>query len=146
MKEVWLLDPKTREHEIYVLRGRQYFAATADRSGITHAPLFALDFQTLDGPKLRITAADAAWTMASRYETDQNLTYATKWARRAAKLSGPDERRIRKVMTMLDAAGDRAGAIAVYEEFARYLASELEVEPSDETRALAETIRKRKSG
>jgi DNA-binding SARP family transcriptional activator len=94
----------------------------------------------------RITAADAAWTMASRYETDQNLTYATKWARRAAKLSGPDERRIRKVMTMLDAAGDRAGAIAVYEEVARYLASELEVEPSDETRALAEAIRKRKSG
>ena len=47
---------------------------------------------------------------------------------------------------MLDAAGDRAGAIAIYEEFARYLASELEVEPSDETRVLAETIRKRKSG
>jgi DNA-binding SARP family transcriptional activator len=94
----------------------------------------------------RVAAADAAWTMASRYETDHNLTHATKWARRAAQLSGPDERRIRKVMTMLDAAGDRAGAIAIYEDFIRYLASELEVEPSDETRALAEAIRKRKSG
>ena len=94
----------------------------------------------------RAAAADAAWTMASRYETDHNLTHATKWARRAAQLSGPDERRIRKVMTMLDSAGDRAGAIAIYEDFTRYLASELEVEPSDETRALADTIRKRKSG
>jgi Uma2 family endonuclease len=58
VKEVWLVDPKTREHEIYVLRGRQYFAATPDRDGTTHAPLFALDFETIDGPKLRITAAD----------------------------------------------------------------------------------------
>lgn len=60
VKEVWLVDPKTREHEIYVLRGHQYFAATPDRGGITHAPLFALDFQTIDGPKLRITAADGS--------------------------------------------------------------------------------------
>lgn len=59
VKEVWLVDPKTREHEIYVLRGRQYFAATPDRNGTTHTPLFALDFETIDGPKLRITAADA---------------------------------------------------------------------------------------
>lgn len=61
VKEVWLVDPKTRDHEIYVLRGRQYFIATADRDGITHAPLFALDLQMIDGPKLRITSAtDAA--------------------------------------------------------------------------------------
>jgi DNA-binding SARP family transcriptional activator len=89
----------------------------------------------------RAAAADAAWTLASRYEADQNLTHAAKWARKAARLAGPDERRIRKIMTMLDAAGDRAGAILVYEEFTRFLASSLEVEPSDETRALAESIR-----
>jgi hypothetical protein len=45
---------------IYVLRGHQYFTAMPDRGGITHAPLFALDFQTIDGPKLRITAADGS--------------------------------------------------------------------------------------
>ena len=89
----------------------------------------------------RAAAADAAWTLASRYETDQNLTHAAKWARKAARLAGPDERRIRKIMTMLDAAGDRAGAILVYEEFTRFLSSSLDVEPSDETRALAESIR-----
>ena len=89
----------------------------------------------------RTAAADAAWSLATRYETDQNLTHAAKWARRAARLAGPDERRIRKIMTMLDAAGDRAGAILVYEDFAKFLASALEVTPSDETRGLADAIR-----
>lgn len=89
----------------------------------------------------RAAAGDAAWTLATRYETDQNLTHAAKWARKAARLAGPDERRIRKVMTMLHAAGDRAGAILVYEDFTRFLGAELEVEPSAETRALAESIR-----
>jgi DNA-binding SARP family transcriptional activator len=89
----------------------------------------------------RTDAADAAWSLATRYETDQSLTHAAKWARRAARLAGPDERRIRKIMTMLDAAGDRAGAILVYEDFTKFLASALEVAPSDETRGLAETIR-----
>ncbi|HET9426220.1 MAG TPA: BTAD domain-containing putative transcriptional regulator [Gemmatimonadaceae bacterium] len=89
----------------------------------------------------RAAAADAAWTLASRYEADQNLTHAAKWARKAARLAGPDERRIRRIMTMLDAAGDRAGAILVYEEFGRFLSSTLDVEPSDETRALADAIR-----
>jgi DNA-binding SARP family transcriptional activator len=89
----------------------------------------------------RTAAADAAWTLATRYETDENLTHATKWARRAARLAGPDERRIRKIMTMLDAAGDRAGAVLVYEDFSKFLSSTLDVEPSDETRALADAIR-----
>lgn len=89
----------------------------------------------------RAAAADAAWTLASRYETDQNLTHAAKWARKAARLAGADERRIRRVMTLLDSAGDRAGAVTVYEEFTRFLSASLDVEPSDETRALAETIR-----
>lgn len=97
----------------------------------------------LDGERehFRAVAADAAWTLASRYETEQNLTHAAKWARKAARLAGADERRIRRVMTLLDSAGDRAGAVTVYEEFTRFLSASLDVEPSDETRALAETIR-----
>lgn len=93
----------------------------------------------------RSAAADAAWTLASRFETDQSLTMASKWARRAAKLAGADERRIRKVMSLLLSAGERAGAMMVYEEFTRYLAAELDVEPSEETRALAESIRSRQT-
>ena len=89
----------------------------------------------------RSRAGDAAWTLASRYEHDANLTHAARWARRAARLAGADERRIRKVMTLLDVAGDRAGALQVYQDFTRYLSAALAVEPSMETKAHAEAIR-----
>lgn len=90
----------------------------------------------------RAAAADAAWALAERYEsTSGDLTSAARWARRAAKLAGSDERRIRRVMELLARAGDAAGAIAVFNEFARYLERELELQPSRETLELAESIR-----
>jgi len=85
-------------------------------------------------------AANAAWLLAERYEKGSDITSATKWARKAAKLVGSDERRIRKIMQLFDRAGDRAGAIGAYEEFARTLRKELEIEPSAETQALANQI------
>lgn len=89
----------------------------------------------------RIAAADAAWTLAERYERGSDLSMATRWARKAARLAHSDERRIRKVMSLLHRAGDHAGAMGVYEEFARFLNAELEMQPGPETRALAEAIR-----
>ena len=47
---------------------------------------------------------------------------------------------------LLDQAGDRAGALQAYEEFARRLRGELEAEPSRETRALADGIRAQRTG
>jgi DNA-binding SARP family transcriptional activator len=90
-------------------------------------------------------AGHAAWSLAERYEKGADLTSATRWARKAAKLAGSDERRIRRVISMLDRAGDRAGAVRVYEEFATYLRSELDLEPSEETRALVKSLRDSKS-
>lgn len=86
-------------------------------------------------------AGRAAWTLAERYEKESNLTAATRWARKAARLVQHEERAVRKVMQLLDRAGARADAIQVYEEFARFLRDELEIEPSAETRALAEGMR-----
>lgn len=91
--------------------------------------------------RLREVAAGAAWTLAERYEQDTDLTLATRWARRAALLVPADERAIRKVIQLLHRAGDRAGAVKVYEDFARMLRAEYEVEPSTETRDLMERIR-----
>lgn len=94
----------------------------------------------------RAAAADAAWQLAERYEsTASDLTSAARWARRAAKLAGTDERRIRRVMTLLDRAGDSAGAVMVYEEFTRFLSRELEMEPSGETTQLARSLREKKA-
>jgi DNA-binding SARP family transcriptional activator len=86
-------------------------------------------------------AAHAAWQLAERYEHGNDLTSASRWARKAARLARGDERRIRRVIRLLDRAGDRAGAAAVYEEFARFLRAELDMEPSEETRALIESVR-----
>lgn len=92
----------------------------------------------------RAAAADAAWQLAERYESAaSDLTSAARWARRAAKLAATDERRIRRVMTLLDRAGDTAGAVMVYEEFARFLSRELEMEPSGETATLARSLREK---
>jgi len=52
--EVWLVEPDTREVEIYVLRDAAYFAV-APVNGSVHAPLFELELRTIAGPKLRIT-------------------------------------------------------------------------------------------
>jgi serine/threonine-protein kinase len=52
-----------------------------------------------------------------------------------------DERVLRRAMTLLDRLGDRAGAIKMYDEFASRLRADLEVEPSSETTALANSIR-----
>jgi DNA-binding SARP family transcriptional activator len=89
----------------------------------------------------RALAADAAWGLAEQYGSGTDLTMAGKWARKAARLARADERRIRRVMTLLEKSGDRTGAIAVYEDFVRYAARELSVEPSQETADLAERIR-----
>jgi DNA-binding SARP family transcriptional activator len=89
----------------------------------------------------RESAGTAAWQLAERFEKGSDLTAATRWARKAAKLSGSDERRIRRVISLLDRAGDRAGAIHVYEDFARYVRKELDAEPSAETQALVKAVR-----
>jgi Uma2 family endonuclease len=56
VQEVWLVEPKTRVVEVYVLRGEPYFAVAAGSDGIVKAPRLALDLQTIAG-KLRITWA-----------------------------------------------------------------------------------------
>jgi DNA-binding SARP family transcriptional activator len=101
------------------------------------------DWLTAERARYQEAASDAAWALAESYQTGPDLTQAARWARKAAKLAGHDERRIRKIMMLLDGSGDRVGAIAVYEEFARYVARELDVQPSEETTALAARIRSR---
>ena len=91
----------------------------------------------------RDTAAACAWSLAERYATSADMTSATRWARRAVTLAPNDERRLRKALSLLHKAGDRAGAIRLFEDFARRLRAELNVEPSTETLSLVSQIRGR---
>ena len=91
----------------------------------------------------RELAGGCAWTLAERYASSADLTSATRWARRAVNLAPSDERRLRKALSLLLQAGDRAGAIRLFEDFARRLRTDLDVDPSPETLNLVKQIRER---
>src|SRR5690606_10646573 len=91
----------------------------------------------------RQQASDAAWILAERAEAEGDTVEAARWARRAMSLAPHDEAALRRLMTLLERNGDRAGALREFEEFARRAHEELELEPSARTRELADQIRAR---
>jgi DNA-binding SARP family transcriptional activator len=97
----------------------------------------------LDGRRaeLRERAGAAAWALASIYERDQSVTLATSWAKRAVRFSWDDERVLRRALLLLNRSGDRAGALWLYDEFARRLKTDFDATPSPETIAVMKQIR-----
>ena len=93
--------------------------------------------------RLRDRAGAAAATLAAAAEREGRLGDAIAAARRGVELAADDEAALRRYLGLLDRAGEHSAALRAYEEFARRLAQDLELEPSAETRALAEAIRAR---
>ena len=91
--------------------------------------------------RLRGRAADAARALYEGADVAGNGDDAIRWARWAYALDPYDERAARRVITLLDAKGDRAAALRMCEELTARLAREFEAEPSAETRALIEIVR-----
>jgi serine/threonine-protein kinase len=87
-------------------------------------------------------AAAAAWALAIQMEANKNLTEAGGMARQVVQYEWSDERVLRRTMLMLQRIGDQAGAVRVFEDFARRLRAELDTEPSAETAAPAATMRR----
>ena len=85
----------------------------------------------------------ASWAMAVTFEGDELYTKAGLWARRAVRHAWNDERVLRRVLSMLDRIGDRAGAMKLFDEFSARLLADLGVRPSRETMDLVEQIRAR---
>jgi DNA-binding SARP family transcriptional activator/tetratricopeptide (TPR) repeat protein len=90
---------------------------------------------------LRSDVAAAAAALADRAAARAELHEALRWARQAAAMLPLDEAALRRVVTLLDRTGERAAAVAAYQDFERRLAAELALEPSVETRAVVERIR-----
>ena len=86
----------------------------------------------------------AVWALAQHLVTDSHMTDAARMARHAARLAWNDERVLRRSIMMLDRLGDRAGALQLFDGFARRLRAELEADPSPETEALAAALRSSK--
>ncbi|MGV3710381.1 MAG: AfsR/SARP family transcriptional regulator [Gemmatimonas sp.] len=90
--------------------------------------------------RLRELAIDAAWQLATRYEAEDQITLAGRVARSVVRMATTDERMLRRVLVMLERAGDYAGAAQTYKEFVARLRQELDVGPSPETQALMRRI------
>ena len=103
--------------------------------------------QWLDAERVRIRrlAMRGAWTAAREAEHGGRPQDAADWARQAVRLAPDDEDSVRSLMALLDRTGDRAGALRVYDEFARHLATEYGVEPSRATRDLLASFTKARS-
>src|SRR2546427_366875 len=95
--------------------------------------------------RLRNRACQAAWTLAQRGKAEGDFARAAHWARRTAALVPGDEETLRRLVMLLDDVGDRVGAVQVYEEFAKRVAVEFEVEPAAETKALIALVRSREA-
>ena len=95
--------------------------------------------------QIREQAVAAAWKLAQAHEHEHHATEAAHWARFAVRLAPDDERVLRRLLLLLDRAGDRAGAARAYAEFADRLKAEYDVEPSAETRGIMQAMRLRVS-
>ncbi|MGH7582236.1 MAG: BTAD domain-containing putative transcriptional regulator [Gemmatimonadales bacterium] len=135
-----------REFEAALSQGR-----AADALALYQGELLA-GFHISDAPdferwldaersRLRDQAEEAAWTLAAACQQDGNVAGAVDAARRAVALATTDEIALRRLMLLLECAGDRAAAVRAYEAFTRTLRTEYQLEPSAETQVLVARIR-----
>lgn len=93
--------------------------------------------------RLRQRASEAVEMLAEAAEGAGDLAGAVGWARRGVALAPLDEPAQRRLIRLLDATGDRAGALATWARLEAWFEKELGVAPSPESRALVEAIRNR---
>ena len=94
--------------------------------------------------RLRRRAQDMAWRCVDGRSSAGDASGAIEWARRAVQLESFDERGLRRLLQLLDQAGEQGSAVQEYEQFAGVqLEEELEVRPAVETQALVASIRAR---
>lgn len=101
------------------------------------------DWLERERTRSRGRAAAAAATMVQRMESEGRLLDAGRWCRRLLELSPDDEAVLRRLLVLLDRTGDRSAALRAYDEFARRMTQEFELEPSPQTSELIDVIRNR---
>jgi DNA-binding SARP family transcriptional activator len=109
---------------------------------ISHAPAFERWLEDERAQRRRAAAMASLQLAESCHVACEDLLSA-HWARRAASLSADDECVLRRLISLLDRLGDRAGAVHAYTSFARRLAEDVEAEPAIETQSLIAAVRAR---
>src|SRR5690606_15039422 len=72
--------------------------------------------------RLRRRAIEAARELIDEAEQAGNTAEAVRWARKAYALDPFDELAARRLIVLLGSEGDRAGALRLYDDFAKRLA------------------------
>ena len=117
-----------------------YAGPFLDGFHVPSAPGFE-DWAALERGRLRSLAARAAAELTRQETAQGRLAEAGRAAQRALSLAPEGEAVAAELVRGLWAAGDRAGALALYESWAATLTRELELEPSPEMAALAAELR-----
>ena len=89
------------------------------------------------------TAVDCVFGLAGEHESAERLEDAVRVLRRGVALDPMHEPLHRQLMILLDALGDRAGALEAYELLSQRLAREMDAQPSVDTRKLRDRIHRR---
>lgn len=99
----------------------------------------------MEGERARLQrlASTAAWHLAEAAAGDGRAEDTGHWGRRAHALRPRDEASLRRLISLLDRVGDRAGAVRAYDEAVDLFAAEYGTEPSPETKASIERVRAR---
>lgn len=130
-----------------LIRNKQHTEAVALYGGDLLAGFFVDEAAEFDQwlqaerNRLRASAALAAYEAAEELEKKGEIAAAATYARRSLDLASTDQRTLRKLMALQNAASDPSSAIDTYEAFSRRLAAEYETEPLPETQALFQQIR-----
>jgi serine/threonine-protein kinase len=91
--------------------------------------------------RYRREAVGAAWRVVAADEARGDTRAAATHARRALVLDPYDEAGLRHTVGLVSAVGDRGGALRIYDDFARRMAQDLELSPSQETTRFIDRLR-----
>ncbi|MEA2762836.1 MAG: hypothetical protein QOD47_2120, partial [Gemmatimonadaceae bacterium] len=145
------IDParlKTDLGEVWsALREARAEVALANYHGELLPALFAADSEGFqrwletERARLKVEMSKAALVLVATLEKEGKLAEALNVAQRAIEIQPDNETAVRKLITIHDAMGDRAGALGVFESYRSRLASDFEAEPAPETIALVTRLR-----
>ncbi|MDQ6870492.1 MAG: hypothetical protein M3037_00605 [Gemmatimonadota bacterium] len=91
--------------------------------------------------RLKVEVSKAALVLVGALESDGKPGEALSVAQRVIEIQPDNETAVRRLMTLHEAMGDRAGALGVFENYRTRLASDFDAEPAPETMALANRLR-----
>lgn len=97
----------------------------------------------LDGERTRLRhcASSAACKLADAMAGEGRRDEAVMRARQSLSIDPDDEQLLRRILGILAAAGDSAGAVREYDAFAKRMKEDYDSSPAPETRALAAKLR-----